>query len=79
MNCGQAPLLLFVFTNGLICRARCGCSCFSIRFHPPRETEPGQLADGLFGRHQSYPRRLGWAEEGKGCVVSPHRILHVRL
>lgn len=31
VNCGRAPLLLLVLADGLVGRARFGCSCFSVR------------------------------------------------
>jgi len=37
-RCGHVPLLLLVFGEGLIQRARVGCSCASSRLHY-RETE----------------------------------------
>jgi hypothetical protein len=29
VKCGRAPLLLLVFVDGLVQRARCGCRCSS--------------------------------------------------
>ena len=32
-RCGHASLLLFVFAEGLVRRARFGCACYSVLLH----------------------------------------------
>ena len=43
VQCGRVPLLLLVFADGLIRRARVGCPCSSIRVYP-NETERAMRA-----------------------------------